>query len=235
MDKQPTLVLTGATKGIGRAIAGRFAPVCAHIALVARTATDLKETQQALKAIAPGCTFEVFPCNLSDPEAVQGLCAALQAQYPSVDILINNAGAFLPGTILEEAAGALETMMAVNLFAPYHLSRALWPNMPVGSHMFNIASVASREGYIGKGSYGITKAALLSLHHSLRHELTTKGIRVTAVLPGPTWSDSWAGADLPESRLLQAAEVAEALWNAWQMPPNAVIEEITIRPQLGDL
>ncbi|WP_282775286.1 SDR family oxidoreductase [Phaeodactylibacter xiamenensis] len=235
MDQRPTLLLTGATKGIGRAIADRFAPHCARMALIARTAADLQTVRQELQTIAPECRIEVFPCDLADAEAVQNLCQTLKAGYETVDILINNAGAYLPGTLLEEPNGTLEHMMAVNLYAPYHLSRAVWHQMPRGSHIFNIASVASREGYIGKGSYGITKAALLSFHHSMRYELKDKGIRTTAILPGPTWSDSWTGADLPADRLLQASEVAEAIWSAWQLPPNAVIEEITIRPQLGDL
>lgn len=235
MNQRPTLLLTGATKGIGRAIAERFAPHSARMALVARTAADLQTARQELQTTAPECRIEVFPCDLADAEAVQDLCQTLLSGYGTIHLLINNAGAYLPGNLLEEANGALEQMMAVNLYAPYHLSRALWSQMPRGGHIFNIASVASREGYIGKGSYGITKSALLSFHHSLRHELKEKGIRVTAIHPGPTWSDSWAGADLPEDRLLQAAEVAEALWSAWQLSPNAVIEEITIRPQLGDL
>lgn len=235
MDQRPTLILTGATKGIGRAIAARFGPACAHMALIARTTADLESTRKELQKAAPECHFERFPCDLTDAVAVATLCQALKARYKKIHLLINNAGSYMPGHILEEPTGALETMMAVNLFAPYHLSRALWTRMPRGSHIFNMASIASREGYVGKGSYGITKAALLSFHHSLRHELKEKGIRSTAILPGPTWSASWAGAALPEDRLLQASEVAEAVWNAWQMPPNAVIEEITIRPQLGDL
>ncbi len=235
MKKRPTAIITGATKGIGWAIAKRLAPSCAQVALVARTAADLDAARRELSALAPGCAIDTFAVDLSRREEAGKLASALPVRYPSVDLLVNNAGAYLPGTLLEEPEDALETMMAVNLFAPYRLSRALWPSMPRGGHIFNIASVASREGYVGKGSYGITKAALLSFHHSLRHELKDKGIRVTAILPGPTWSASWAGADLPEDRLLQASAVAEALWNAWQMPPNAVIEEITIRPQLGDL
>ncbi|MBV6654447.1 MAG: SDR family oxidoreductase [Mameliella sp.] len=235
MDQNTTLVLTGATKGIGKAIAERFAPACTQMALIARSETDLLNTREALEQIAPNCLISIFPIDLSKSVEVQSLCQRLQTKYTTIDLLVNNAGAYLPGSLLEESANALETMMAVNLYAPYHLSRALWERMPKGSHIFNLASVASKEGYLGKGSYGITKAAVLSFHHSLRHELKDKGIRTTAVLPGPTWSASWEGADLPEDRLLQAAEVAETIWNAWQMPPNAVIEEITIRPQLGDL
>lgn len=235
MENCPTAIITGATKGIGRAVAERLAPSCGQLALVARTTADLASVRQALSALAPNCGIDTFAADLSSKEAVEQLAANLSNGYPRVDLLVNNAGVYLPGPLLQEPEGALETMMAVNLFAPYRLSRALWPFMPGGGHIFNIASIASREGYVGKGSYGITKAALLSFHHSLRHELKDKGIRVTAIHPGPTWSASWAGADLPEDRLLQAAEVAEALWNAWQMPPNAVIEEITIRPQLGDL
>lgn len=234
MERRPNLIITGATKGIGRAIAARFAPHC-DLAIIARTEADLYSTQQALALQAPDCNVAVFPADLSDKGQVQQLAQTLAKQYPKIDILINNAGLFVPGDLLKEPGDALEKMMAVNVFAPYYLCRALWPNMARGGHIFNIASVASRERYIGKGSYGVTKAALLSFTHSLRHELKDKAVRVTAILPGPTWSASWAGATLPEDRLLQGADVAEALWSAWNMPPNAVIEEVTIRPQLDDL
>ncbi len=76
---------------------------------------------------------------------------------------------------------------------------------------------------------------MLGFTKVLREELKTKGIKVTAILPGATWSDSWAGADFPESRLMQASDIAIAVWAAWQMSPAAVMEEVVVRPQLGDL
>jgi short-subunit dehydrogenase len=102
-------------------------------------------------------------------------------------------------------------------------------------HIFNLCSIASIIAYPNGGSYSISKFAMLGFSKVLREELKTKGIKVTAVLPGATWSDSWAGADFPHSRLMDAEDIALAVWSTWQMGPSAVVEEIVVRPQLGDL
>lgn len=235
MKNRPYVFITGATKGIGRALAQRFALEGAHLALSARSSKDLEALKAGLLKDGAAGEVRLFPADLSQKAEAVALAAAVSAAFPHLDVLVNNAGLFRPGQVLGEAEEAMEQMLAVNLLAPYYLSRGLLPRMRRGSHLFNVASVAGREGYVGKGSYGVSKAALLSLTNTLRHELREAGVRVTAVLPGPTWSASWEGADLPAQRLLQASEVAASIWQAWAMPPNAVIEEIVIRPQLGDL
>jgi len=102
-------------------------------------------------------------------------------------------------------------------------------------HIFNICSVASITAYPNGGSYSISKFALLGMSKVLREELKASGIKVTAVLPGATWSASWAGVDLPEERLMKASDIADSIYAASLLSPAAVIEEIIIRPQLGDL
>lgn len=102
-------------------------------------------------------------------------------------------------------------------------------------HIFNMCSIASLHAYPDGGSYSISKFALLGFSKNLREELKDKGIKVTSIMPGATWSASWAGADFPEDRLMQAADIANAVWSAWSMSPAAVVEDIVIRPQLGDL
>lgn len=102
-------------------------------------------------------------------------------------------------------------------------------------HIFNICSVASLKAYSNGGSYSISKFALYGLTQNLREELKTFGVKVTAVLPGATWSNSWAGADLPDERLMDALDIAKCIFNAAQLSPAACVEEIIIRPQLGDL
>ncbi|HHM20936.1 MAG TPA: SDR family NAD(P)-dependent oxidoreductase, partial [Bacteroidetes bacterium] len=102
-------------------------------------------------------------------------------------------------------------------------------------HIFNMCSIASLIAYPNGGSYTISKFALLGFSKVLREEMKDKGIKVTSILPGATWSASWAGVDLPKSRLMQPRDIARAVWCAWQMEPSAVVEDIVIRPQLGDL
>jgi short-subunit dehydrogenase len=232
---QPNVIITGATKGIGWAIAKHFAPHSAQLALVARSSSGLETVKSELKILAPACSVHLYPCDLSEKQQAKRLVEQLSAQSNNWQVLVNNAGLYLPGELLSETDEALEQMMQVNLFAPYYLTKGLIPLLSGKSHIFNLASVASRRVYPGKSSYSVTKFAMQALNDALRMELMERGVRVTAVLPGPTWSATWEGADLPEDRLLQAAEVAEAVWNTYALPANAVVEELVIQPQLGDL
>ena len=102
-------------------------------------------------------------------------------------------------------------------------------------HIFNMCSIASITAYPNGGSYGISKFALLGYTKVLRQELKEQNIKVTAIMPGATWSDSWAGVELPYERLMEAKDIAESVWAAYNLGKSAVVEEIVIRPQLGDL
>jgi len=131
----------------------------------------------------------------------------------------------------------LETMMQTNLYSAYHLTRAILPLMlPFRKgHIFNMCSVASVLAYPNGGAYSISKFALLGFSKVLREEMKDKGIKVTSILPGATWSNSWAGVDIPESRLMQAEDIAKTVLGAYHLSDSAVVEEIILRPQLGDL
>lgn len=144
---------------------------------------------------------------------------------------------FIPGEILSEEEGALEQMINVNLYSAYQLTRLIAPHMVSAGtgHIFNMCSIASIIAYPNGGSYSISKFALLGFSKVLREELKPKGIKVTAILPGATWSNSWAGVDLPKERLMEANDIAIAVSSAIKMSPSAVVEEIIVRPQLGDL
>ena len=161
----------------------------------------------------------------------------VEAEFGPSAALVNNAGVFLPGLISEEDDGLLEQQIETNLNRAYYLTRALLPLMlpQQRGDIFNMCSIASKIAYPNGGSYSISKFALLGFSKVLREELKDKGIRVSAILPGATWSNSWAGVDLPEERLMQANAIAIAVWSAYQMSPSAVVEEIVLRPQLGDL
>lgn len=232
-----TAVVTGATKGLGRAIAEVFAAEGFTVVACARTASDLKTMKTYWEEHFPEATLHTFAADLSRKPVVLEFAEFVQQRIQNVDVLVNNAGLFLPGLITEEADGTLETLLEVNLYSAYHLTRALLPRMRErrAGHIFNMCSVASLVAYPNGGSYSIAKFALLGFSKVLREELKKEGIKVTAVLPGATWSDSWQGVDLPESRLMQASDIAKAIWGAYNLSPAAVVEELLIRPQLGDL
>ena len=231
------IIVTGATKGIGRAILERFAKEGFDVATCARSQGDLEQLQADFKVKYPDCQLIAMKADLSKKEETLAFAQAIKAEWASVDVLINNTGTFIPGAIHDEADGALELMIETNLYSAYHLSRAVLPTMLAqkSSHIFNICSVASIKAYPNGGSYAISKFALLGFTKCLREELKDKSVKVTAVLPGATWSDSWAGADLPEERLMPASDIADVIWGTYALSDVAVVEELIIRPQLGDL
>jgi short-subunit dehydrogenase len=154
-----------------------------------------------------------------------------------VDVLVNNAGYFLPGSISTEPEGTLESMIHANLYSAYYTTRGLVQKMKEkrDGHIFNICSIASIKAYSNGGSYAITKFGMLGFSKCLREELKEFGIRVTAVMPGATKTASWDGVDLPEERFMKIEDVAETIYAAYSLSKRSVVEEIIIRPQLGDI
>jgi short-subunit dehydrogenase len=155
----------------------------------------------------------------------------------SIDVLVNNTGTFIQGNVSDEPDGALETMLAVNLNSAYHTTRILLPKMMAqkSGHIFTICSIASLAAYPGGGAYSISKYALLGFTRNLRAELKEHGIKVTAVIPGAVYTDSWKGSGVPESRIMETEDLAKMIFSATQLSPQAVVEDIVLRPQLGDL
>ena len=233
------IVVTGGSKGIGRAVVTRFLRAGFPVATCARSAPDLATLTTALAADVPGAVLHTLPADLSQFEDCARFAAFVLALGRPVEVLVNNAGAFVPGRLQDEPldGSQLRQMLAVNLLSAYDVTLPLLPGLVARSrgHIFNICSTASITAYPNGGSYGIAKHALLGFSRNLREELKPSGVHVTAVLPGPTLTASWAGTDLPPERFVPAEAVAEAIFSAYSLSPHAVIEELLIRPQLGDL
>jgi short-subunit dehydrogenase len=131
----------------------------------------------------------------------------------------------------------METMLDVNLLSAYHLTRTLLPKMTASGtgHIFTICSVASLAAYPNGGAYSISKYALLGFTKNLRRELQTTGIKVSAVIPGAAFTDSWKSSGLPAERFMEAEDIAHMIYATTQLSPQAVVEEIIMRPQPGDI
>lgn len=231
------IVVTGGTKGLGRAIAETFAARGFDICACARTQSDLDDMRLHFNQHFPNIELLTYAADLSKRHDVFHFADFIRSKRSRIDVLVNNAGLFLPGAVEDEDAGTLETMMETNLYSAYYLTRALLPQMTPyrHGHIFNMCSIASIIAYPNGGSYTIAKFAMLGFTKVLREEMKTKGVKVTAILPGATWSDSWAGVDLPVERLMQASDIAKLVWGAYDLSDAAVVEEILVRPQLGDL
>jgi short-subunit dehydrogenase len=233
------IVITGATKGIGRAVGQRFAEdKQGHcFFLCARNNKALEELQREWTDKCPGIDVRVQACDLGNTGELKNFTDWILKQTDRVDILVNNAGLFIPGNVHDEEDGLLEKIMQINLFAPYHLTRRLLTAMikHKSGHIFNIASIAALQAYPGGGAYGISKFALDGFSKNLRHEMKGHGIKVTVVHPGATYTDSWKSSGISPDRFMKAEDIAQMIYAASQVSPQACVEEIIIRPQLGDL
>jgi hypothetical protein len=142
---------------------------------------------------------------------------------------------FLPGTLVGEKSSDLRYMMNLNVLSHCDLINHLDGCFQRGGYIFEMSSVAAKKLFLGKPGYSISKHAQGAMIEALRHEMRPRGVRVTSVMPGPTWSNSWEGAEFPKERLLDAAHVADMMFAAWQLPQEAVLEELVIRPFDGDI
>jgi short-subunit dehydrogenase len=230
-------VITGASRGIGRAIAETFAVHGYDLYLTSRNESALLGAIDQLKTAHPNITIDGKAMDLGKKQQAQMFGEWILHRTETIDVLVNNAGAFIQGNISDEPEGALETMMDVNLFSAYHLTRSLLPKMLVQKfgHIFNLCSIASTAAYANGGAYSISKFALLGFSKNLRQELMPYGIKVTAIIPGAVYTDSWSGSDIPPQRIMEAKDIASMVYASSQLSPQAVVEDIVLRPQLGDL
>lgn len=230
-------VITGASRGIGKALAQIFALHGYNLFLCSKTESHLLEAIEELKAAFPTVNIDGKAVDLGKKESARLFGEWVLNKAGSVDVLINNTGTFVQGNVSDERDGALETMLAVNLYSAYHTTRAILPKMMAqrSGHIFTICSIASLAAYPGGGAYSISKYALLGFTRNLRAELKDKGIKVTAVIPGAVYTDSWKGSGVPESRIMETEDLARMIFAATQLSPQAVVEDIVLRPQLGDL
>ena len=230
-------VITGASKGLGKAFARVFAEGGYNLLLCARTEADLKATETELARAFPGIKVLAAAFDLSGEAGAKAFGAWVLENGGAVDVLINNAGRFIPGNLGDEPEGTLEAMMNTNLYSAYHLTRTLLPSMmeKKKGHIFNICSVASLKAYPNGGAYSVSKFALLGFSKNLREELTPHGIKVTAVSPGAAYTASWEGTGVDPERLMRAEDVARMVFAASSLSAQATVEDIIMRPQLGDL
>ncbi|PLK46446.1 SDR family oxidoreductase [Emticicia sp. TH156] len=230
------IVVSGGSRGIGRAIIEIFAQNGFDVLASARKEADLKELQNHITTQYKVNCF-IYAADLAIKQEVAGLVGFIQSLNRPVDVLVNNAGSFIPGNIHEEQDGVLESLIETNLYSAYYLTRGLIKGMIAqkSGYIFNMCSVASLMAYPNGGSYSISKFALLGFSKCLREEMKPFNIKVTSIMPGAVLTDSWAGVDIPAERFMQAEDVAKTIWTAYSLSDGAVMEEIVMRPQKGDL
>lgn len=230
-------VVTGGSKGIGKAVIVKLVGEGFDVITCARNSKDLESLESEIAANSPEARIYWKSADLSKREDLNAFLELIRSFGRRVDLLVNNTGVFIPGQINNEAEGVLEKTLETNVYSAYHLTRGVLPQMmeEKKGHIFTICSTASITAYANGGSYCISKFALLGMTKVLREELKPYSVKVTALLPGATLTSSWEGVDLPEDRFMKPEDVADSLWAAYNLSAGAVIEEILLRPVLGDI
>ncbi|NDC40447.1 MAG: SDR family NAD(P)-dependent oxidoreductase [Chitinophagia bacterium] len=230
-------IITGAGSGIGKAVATQLLHNGFNIAVCGRDKARLELAQQEWKEAFPAANVLIYTADISIAASATAFVAEVTSVFPEIDVLVNNAGTFLPGDIADEPEGRLEALMATNLYSAYYITRSVLPIMKAQKrgHVFNMCSVASLKAYPNGGAYSITKYALLGFSDNLREEVRPHGIKVTSICPGATYTPSWEGSGVQPERIMEARDVALTIAAAAQLSPAANVEHIVMRPLLGDL
>lgn len=229
-------LITGASRGIGLAIARALASEGCNLVITARDEPTLKKTGRELTRLK----VRVLPivCDVRDPVAVKGLLAAAQRKFHRLDILINNAGIAHPS----QNVGKLpfESWLEVidtNLNALFLVTQAALPLMKRGSAIVNNLSIAAKRVFAGSSAYNASKHGALGFTDTLREELRSKEIRVIALVAGATdteiWNTLWPEA--PRKKMMSPETVAVAVVNALKLPAESTMEELVILPTAGTL
>jgi short-subunit dehydrogenase len=231
-----SILVTGGTKGIGKAIILKFAAKGFDIFTCSRNEQELEALKSEVEGDFSGVKVYIKKADLSKKEETKAF-ATFVKKNGLPDVLVNNTGIFIPGSLHSELEENFEKTMYTNLFSAYYLTRAFTDDFMKrkNGHIFTIGSIAGLTAYANGGSYAVSKWAMLGFTKCLRQEMIPHGIKVTSVLPGATLTASWEGVDLPEERFIDVADVAASVWSAYNLSPRSVVEEIVIRPQLGDI
>jgi len=230
------VLITGASRGIGKAVAEIFAANGHDLFLCSRSEVALYKAMEELQTKYPSVSIKAKAFDLTDKKQAKEL-GNWTLKYAIPDIIVNNAGLFEPGSVHNEPEGVLESQLAINVSSAYHLTRTLLPQMMKrrSGHIFNLCSIASLDAYDNGGAYSISKFAMYGFSKNLREEMKPYNIKVTSLHPGAVLTDSWAGYDNSSKRIMEAEDIAKMIYACTQLSDAACVEDIVIRPQLGDL
>ncbi|WP_417350235.1 3-ketoacyl-ACP reductase [Flavobacterium alkalisoli] len=226
--KQKNALITGAGKGIGKAVAIALAAEGVNVALLARTKTDL---EQVAKEIEPyGVKTVIVTADIANIESVNQAVNTVLGEFKTIDILINNAGIGKFGKFLDLAPEEFENIIKVNLFGIYYATRAVLPGMieQQGGDIINISSTAGLKGAPITSAYSASKFAVMGLTESLMQEVRKHNIRVTALTPSTVATDMAINLNLTDGnpeKVMQAEDIAELIVAQLKLNRRVFIKE----------
>jgi len=231
-----TALITGASRGIGAAIARALAAEGCNLILTSRDQTGLTKigremSRNRVRVLTQGC-------DVRDPHSVDDLFRTIRQEFPRIDILINNAGiAHANLTVDKLPFPVWKEVLATNLDGTFLVTQASLSLLRRGGTIVNNLSIAATRVFAGSAAYNASKHAAFGLTNTLREELRGKGIRVIGLLPGATDTDIWKTLwpQAPRKKMLSPETVAHALIQAIVLPSNATVETLEILPSAGTL
>lgn len=220
------IVISGITKGIGKTIALKF--------LQSREPCNIfgfAKTIRKTENLNSPHKLHIESVNAQNSDEIKYFAKKLISSYEQTHILVNNVGIYRTGSLFKESDDQWHELFKVNLDAAYYLTKYLYPTFSKGTHIFNICSVASKEIVKDAPSYSISKMAFYGLHKAMVQELEPLGIKVTAILPGAVYTDSWKEvSDNIKDVILPAEDIANLVWYAYHLAPQSMVKEIEIKP-----
>lgn len=231
------VLITGASKGMGRAIAIAFAKQGANLAICSRGEKELFAFRDELLAINPAIKVAARATDTSDKAEVKAFAAFAEAELGYIDVIVNNVGTYVHQSILDDDDDTFQKLINTNLVPAYELYRYFGKTMMAAKkgHIFNTCSVAAINPVIQAGMYSVTKFALLGLSTIMRLEMQQHQVKVTTILPGSTFTESWEGSDISADKFVSPDDVAAAIICAYNMSAGANVDEIVIKPVSGQL
>jgi 3-oxoacyl-[acyl-carrier protein] reductase len=225
-------VITGSTRGIGRAVAEALTERGAHVVVSSRTEDDVRQVEEALNAAGPGQALGRV-CDVRDPEACRALVEAGVERFGGLDILVNNAGLGRFAPIQEMDRETWDVQIRTNLDGVFHCSRAAVPHLVRrgGGWIFNIGSLAGRNAFSGGVAYNASKWGLLGMTEAMMLDLRHEGVRVSCIMPGSVNTHFFEGGPDPEDEWkLRSEDIARVILDLLVFPDRALPSKVEIRP-----
>jgi short-subunit dehydrogenase len=233
-------LVTGATSGIGRATALAFAQQ-ASFDLVLLGRSPVKIDRVLAEVSASGCAATAYSLDFSEVDQILPKLQAIQQKVGGIDILVNCAGMGYTGSIASITLQDWQTLLTLNLTSVLQCVQAVLPSMrqQQSGHIINVASIAAQQVFPDWGAYCVSKAALATLSKAIAVEERGHGIRVTTLYPGsvntPLWDTDTVRSTFDRSKMLTPEIVAQSILQVAMLPPEAIVEELTLMPGAGVL
>ncbi len=227
--------ITGSGRGIGKSIAQELAVNGVKVVVSSRTKAEIESVAQQINE--NGGSALAIQCDVTQKQQVKELVDQVKQQWGDIDILVNNAGIVYFAKIIDYDEQKWDELMNTNLKSAFLCSQAVLPGMikKQSGHIINVVSVAGKQAFPNNAGYCASKYGMLGFTDVLRMEARKHNVKVTAFLPGATDTEIWGNANVDRSKMLTPKQAAECVLAICGSHPDALPEEVVLRPIGGDL